>query len=262
MGRLTVCALLALMLSVAGASAQQQLRFSAFEAPNLTPIARKILVRAYAELGIRIETVVENPQRALLDSASGVTDGELVRVSSVADKYQTLIRVDVPLVVARIFAYTNKQPLRGKALAELKHLRVGHVAGARFASEAAVGFAEIWEADTPEQLFEMLHHDRIDLVIVGEETGRRIIRDAELKGVFPLLPSLREVAFYHLLHERHADLVPRIKAVLRRLMVDPDIDFSTGKKQSRLERRPERPVRPDWQSSLPAFYPTGALEQV
>lgn len=140
----------------------------------------------------------------------------MVRVKIAGSAHESLIRVDVPIIEARTFAYANKPELHGKSFGELKHLRIGHVSGARFAAELAKGFSEVWTAETPEQLFEMLLRDRLDLVIVGEGTGRRIVRERELKDVFPLTPSLRTVSFYHYLHEKHAALVPRIEAVLRR----------------------------------------------
>ncbi|TYC65250.1 hypothetical protein FMN63_22795 [Stappia sp. BW2] len=218
MRRLNVCFILSVFLFMSGARAQEVLRLSGFEAPNLTPAAEKILARAYSELGIRVETVINNPQRALMDAAAGRTDGVLVRVRAIEADHNSLLRVDVPVIVARTFAYANKRELRGKSFKQLRHLRIGHVSGARFAAKLADGFAEIWTAETPEQLFEMLRRDHVDLVIAGEGTGRRVIRDKKLEGVFPLRPSLREVEFYHYLHERHVDLVPRIEAVLRRML--------------------------------------------
>jgi len=218
MQRLVLCAVVSIWFLFNTAHAQERLQLSGFDAPNLTPAAERILKRAYAELGIGIETVMTSPGRALLEAASGKTDGELVRVREIEALHDSLIRVDVPIIVARTFAYTNQPGLRGKSVDGLKHLRVGHVAGARFSSDLSTGFSEVWAAETPEQLFEMLLRNRLDLVIVGEGTGRRIIRSQKLEGVFALSPSLQEVAFYHYLHEKHAGLVPKIEAVLKRML--------------------------------------------
>ncbi|PVB61026.1 hypothetical protein DCO57_13855 [Labrenzia sp. 011] len=219
-----VCAVWGILISAGCASAQERLRFSSFNAPNLTPVALEILSNAYATLGIRIETVVSNPRRALLDAASGKTDGELVRVVGTAERHDTLIRVDVPVMVARIFAYTRNGQLQGQSLSELKYLRAGHVSGARFAGEMAEGFSEVWTAETPGQLFEMLIRDRIDVVIIGESTGKRLIGEMGLTDVFPLQHSLKEIAFYHFLHVRHAELVPLIEDALRQGTPDRDGD--------------------------------------
>ncbi|CTQ51597.1 hypothetical protein LP7551_00109 [Roseibium album] len=200
--------------------AEEKLRFSKFEAPNLIPLAEQIISRAYAELGISIETVKANPRRALLDAAGGKTDGDLVRVHKVGSLHESLIRVEVPVIVARIYAFSNKPELRGRPFGELKHLRIGHVAGAKFAQDLAVDFLDVWTADSAEQLFEMLQRDRLDLVIVGERTGPRIIRERKLSGIIRLQPALREIPFYHYLHEKHADLAPKVEEVLRRNFIE------------------------------------------
>lgn len=61
MRRLTLCAFISLFVLIDAARAQDTLRFSGFDAPNLTPKAERILSRAYEELGIRIETVISSP---------------------------------------------------------------------------------------------------------------------------------------------------------------------------------------------------------
>ncbi len=137
MHRLMFCAMLSVLLLMSSARAQDVLKLSGFEAPNLTPVAESILSQAYGELGIRIQTIITSPRRALLDSASGKTDGELVRIRTIEADHRSLLRVDVPIILARTFAYANKPQLRGKSFKQLRHLRVGHVAGARFAAELA-----------------------------------------------------------------------------------------------------------------------------
>ncbi|MFC6658147.1 hypothetical protein ACFQEX_23105 [Roseibium salinum] len=194
--------LVALLISSQGtAHAQQVLRLSAFDAPNLTPMATHILSNAYAQLGIRIEVVEAHPRRALIRSSSGRTDGELVRVRSVGDRFPTLLRVEVPIVTSRTFAYTNKAELRGKLPEELYRLRVGHVDGARYAVKLAEKFSEVWTARTPEQLFDMLQYGRVDIVIVSEQTGEQMIKQSGQAGIFALQPTLSEVRYYHYLHE-------------------------------------------------------------
>ncbi|WP_299816764.1 ABC transporter substrate-binding protein [uncultured Roseibium sp.] len=216
MHRLLVYALCGILTSASCVSAQEKLRFSGFTARGFTPVAEQILSSAYAELGIEIETVISNPRRALLDAASGKTDGELVRIKNVADRYETLIRVDVPVVVSRISAFTRNSQLQGKSLSELKYLRAGHISGARFGAEITEGFSEVWTAETPEQLMEMLLRDRVDVVVISENSGHRLISEMGLSDVFSIQPPLKEIAFYHFLHVKHADLVPLIEDVLRR----------------------------------------------
>lgn len=216
MHRLLLCLFMCVFSLSDLVHAEQTLRFSGFDAPVLMADAEAVLAPAYAELGIRFEVVKSPGHRALLDAASGKTDGELVRFQHVETLYDSLVRVKVPIVMVRTFAYTNKPELLGKQFSELKHLRIGYVIAVRFTQKLAEGFAETWEAETPEQLFEMLQRDRVDLVMVSDVEGNRAISQMELSNVFPLASSQRDVPFFHFLHIKHADLVPQIETVLRR----------------------------------------------
>jgi len=42
-----------------------------------------------------------------------------------------------------------------------------------------------------------------------------------LENVFPIPASFREYLFYHYLHERHRELVPRVEEVLRDMLSEP-----------------------------------------
>ncbi|TYC52281.1 hypothetical protein FMN50_18185 [Rhodobacterales bacterium] len=220
MPRIIVCALLTLVILVPSAFAQTVLQLTSFREPTLNPIAEEVLRQAYERLGIRIELIEEGAQRALLDAAGGLADGVLVRLAETSQQIPSLLRVDVPIVVSRALAFTNKPELRGRSASELHFLKVGYLSGARYAIEASKGFSEVWTTDTPEQLLEMLKAGRVDIMILGEETGRRIMRDQPKTHVFPLYPPIREVRFYHFLHCRNAALVPKLEGILHAILVE------------------------------------------
>jgi len=222
--------LLAQVCFPARAGAEGTLRLSAFDAPGLTPVALAILEEAYARLGIRVEILKTKPSRALVNSRSGITDGEVVRIGLVGDQYPSLVRVDVPLLSVSTFGYTNRPELKDNSVAELKSFRAGHVRGAVFGEQAAKGSAEVWSAEEPEQLFRMLKQGRIDVVYVREIRAEEMIERFDLDNVFPIPASFREYPFYHYLHERHRELMPRVEEVLRDMLSEP-VEAS-GKKGS------------------------------
>lgn len=73
-------AFLCVFCRVSAAPADSTLVLSGFEAPGLTPVAQDYLEKAYADLGLHFEVVLTEPSRALVNSTSGVTDGEVVRI--------------------------------------------------------------------------------------------------------------------------------------------------------------------------------------
>lgn len=219
MSRLAACLFVFLPISWASAVlADTTFVLSGFEAPGLTPVAQEILEKAYAELGLHVEVVLTEPSRALVNSTSGVTDGEVVRIGLVGDRYPSLVRVNVPLLSIATFGYSNRPDVKTMSEHDLKALRAGHVRGAVFGEIAARGFAEIWSADEPEQLFEMLKQNRLDLVFVREKRAREMIARFQMDDVYPIPFSRRDYPFFHYLHKRHQGLVPLVEKALRKVL--------------------------------------------
>jgi polar amino acid transport system substrate-binding protein len=133
---------------------------------------------------------------------------------------QTLIRIDVPVYVSYSVALVRDRNLISMPIGDLKHLRAGHIAGANYARKITQGFSEIWTGETPEQLLEMLVHDRVDLVVLGEETANKVLASKQVDRIFRLAQSPGVVCFYHYLHDKHAALVPRFEEALRRILGD------------------------------------------
>lgn len=226
---------------VAGkAQAQQKLVFAAFDDPHVTPAAVDILKRAYALLDIEIETVFLNPRRALLDSSSGKTDGEVIRIRQIGDSYDTLIRVDVPLFDAPVLAYASNPGFRKQTFDGLKAtggVRVGFVAGHIYAKNLSEGFAEVWIAEDPKQLMDMLKHDRIDLAIISEDVGNRAVEAQAFRKAFTLASPAGLISAYHYLHIRHAELVPRVEDALRATLPARDGEDTEDTDQDLLRKR-------------------------
>ncbi len=135
----TLICLLAGFLLATAASAGERIVLSGFEAPGLTPVAVGYLQKAYSSLGIELEIVENTPSRALVESTSGKTDGEVIRIGSVGDRYPTLVRVDVPLLSVVAYGYTNRADLKDKSLEDLKSLRQGMCAGLSLAKWLPAG---------------------------------------------------------------------------------------------------------------------------
>jgi polar amino acid transport system substrate-binding protein len=214
-----ICVALSVFWSATGAQADtsRHLLLSGFKAPGMIDVALKRLRAAYKTLGIEIAVNVTTPSRALVDSASGRTDGEVVRADVIEELYPSLLRVEVPLFTVSTYAYGTSPDLADKPLEDLKSLRAGYVRGAVFAEQTTRDYAETWQAETLEQLFAMLVQDRLDLVIAIEKPAKAMIEKSDLTGkVFAVSSSRRDYDFFHYLHEKNADLVSRIEEVLKR----------------------------------------------
>lgn len=216
--RLAVCtAVCAFAFTVSGL-AQSVLHLSTFEAPGVTPQAVRKLQAAYAELGIAVEVSYDKASRALVNAVSGKSDGEVIRIDLIGDRYPSLVRVNVPLGTLATYGFTNRPELKDLSATDLKNYRAGYVRGALFAENAAKGSREVWALESASQLFSMLDQKRLDIVYTAEAPAKKIIAQLGAEGIYPIPATHKQYAFYHYLHERHRHLVPRIEDALRRLL--------------------------------------------
>ena len=69
----------------------------------------------------------------------------------------------------------------------------------------------------PDQLFNMLILDRVDIVALPRDVGLTTLSAMGLKGIKILEPPLQRDALYHYLHKRNKPLVPKITASLQEM---------------------------------------------
>lgn len=203
--------------AVSGATAQQKLVLSTLEhAPN-GKIGSEILKTAYAKLGLNLETYYTSGKRALVLSSSGVVDGEVLRTSDVAQKYPSLIKVDVPLLTLMNVVFVNRHRSSGEVFMDLKNTRVGFLNGVEQLDAYTQGFHHIWRAESFRELFEMLSLGKLDAVISEKTAGKIEIHALGLDSVVTLDKVIAPETLYHFLHEKHVQLVPKVAEVLQQM---------------------------------------------
>lgn len=230
--RLLCSAVLALL--VCGAAPAQPVReFSISTFSNAEPLTRpmeRVMVKAYERLGIKA-TIVRKPiARSLLDADEGLHDAELGRVIPNEKEVKHLIRLTQPLGEIRYTPYTLRSTVVGfrdwDALRQ-SGLHIGTRFGIRV-PEARLGDALKERAQSQESLVKMLVAGHIDVAIATQTTMRATLakmRAGRVAGVDEVveLAALEQTSLYHFVHERHADLVKPLNAVLKKMQSDGSI---------------------------------------
>lgn len=220
-----VLAGLALLLSPHRAWAERhgiehRLVFSTFPPGGLHDLFDHILSEAYARLGYEVELQGYPAERALLMANDGLVDGEAGRVSVVERSYPNLIRVPTPIYVNRIAVLTVDADIDpAKGWAQFAYYRTCIRNGYKFL-ESRVPGENCHRVSSYEKMLELLKNRRVDVA---------------LAEFFDILPTLGKVGMgdvrmldepmavnpmYHYLNRRHADLVPKIDAVLRAMAAE------------------------------------------
>ncbi|NQD36756.1 transporter substrate-binding domain-containing protein [Permianibacter sp. IMCC34836] len=197
----------------------------------VTPM-QQVISQAYARLGIQVEIRRLPLTRSLSEANAGRYDAELGRVQENAKEAPNLLMLPIAIGETAYHAYM----LKTRAKPEFAHwaglrqsgLRIGGRLGARV-PEVQLGAALNVRNQTQEALMKMLIDDRIDVVVGTMTTTRGIL--AAMKTEHPnwvaqiveLQPPLQLQPFYHFLHKRHADLLPRLNAELAAMQADGSI---------------------------------------
>lgn len=196
--------------------------------PEGTPVGtwiRRIYTEAFRRLDMPLRFEVQPIKRLRTSIADGQLDGEALRLADFASDLPTVIRVEEPVIDAVFAVYAVDPKLR---IHRLEDLRDGPLRGAypRGLVECERALAPVL---TPQRLAEvpltehglrMLHSGRADFVCGMDSVVLSSALEPEFRGTPPLLKVI-DVAppqpLYLHVHQRHADLVPRIAKVLREM---------------------------------------------
>jgi ABC-type amino acid transport substrate-binding protein len=215
LGRFVGVLVLALLPWGARAEDPTHLTFATLPS-GMSALLGDVLKEAYGTLGIDV-TVEDYPaQRALQLADTGAVDGEAGRLTAIEPMVRSLLRVPVPVAWLSVHAFTLGAPFPVDGYASLKGHTIGLLRGYKRAETMVAGMRHTL-AISPGQLFTMLANGRVDVVILAEMAGREGMRDAGVTGVHMLEPPLEEAPLYHYLHQRHADLVPRVTRALEEM---------------------------------------------
>lgn len=187
-------------------------------------VGGEILKVAYARLNITVEFLDVEAKRALALSSVGDVDGEIQRISAVANQYPTLIQLTPPINYIEPAVFTTGLTFEVRSWNSIKDYDVGIVRGVGSSEAGTRGMANVQRATSLEELVRMLDRGRFDLLVTDLFSGRVEIKRQGLDPrIKPLLPALERIYVYHYLHERHRALVPKVEAVLREMAANGEL---------------------------------------
>ena len=199
------------------AYAQEPLRFASIINTPDQMVGAEILKLAYKRLGIPI-IIVEMPgKRALVESSEGRVDGEVHRIFRVGKDYPTLIRVPTPINYIEPTVFSKRVKFTVSGCTDLKEHRVGIVRGVKHAENCTQGMKNVHIVNNSRLLMQILHRDRVDIVITARINGLLQIKKLNLDSIHCISPPLSREPVYHYLHEKHEALVPKIDRVFKEM---------------------------------------------
>ena len=170
-----------------------------------------------AHLELRLEKLPA--ERALLLSNSGISAGELNRLSGVETQYPNLIRVPEKLGDWYLAAFSKDASIPGRIEA-IRGRTVGLIRGWKIYELALGGAKDVITVDDPDQLFRLLQLDRIEVALYERSMGLAHFKQHGIKGVLVVEPPLFIRETFNYLHQSYAGQVPALTAALRSMKRD------------------------------------------
>lgn len=209
--------------SVAGVRAQE-LVFSTIENQPVMAVTAGIIKEVYARLGYSVTVLPLAPARAAVEASKGLVDGEVGRIFSFNQSAPNLIRVSTPFFAADTVAFARRdRDFAFQGAESLKSLTVARIRGVLNSTDLTKDAAQIHEFGDLETMFKFLDHGRADVAVTNRIGGMITIRELDLEDVVPLEPPLATTDCYHFLDVHHADLVPKVDAMIRQMAASGEL---------------------------------------
>ncbi len=199
-----------------------------FNRPADTPQARYVidlLRTAYKEIGYELHIIDFNHQSSLAAANEGILDGQLGRIADVTQGYPNLLKVDFPLFNFNLLLLKNCQTCR---YSDLKSLAI------QSSYPAAQSFLD-------------KHPFHGDVITVRNITAQlNLLTQKRVEGTllldfllstkhpnFDQSPFHKEILMpmqsFHFVHKRHAALIPKLTAALKKLDEQGTVRFLKNK---------------------------------
>jgi len=181
----------------------------------------QLLQEAARRAGVRVHFVRLPAERGLANANAGIEDGDVNRIAGLEHAYPNLIRVPEKNMDAHFVAFTRQTNLSlEQGWRSLSGRSVGLIKGWKILEQNLPADAQAVFVKDAEQLFRLLEHHRVDVVLYAQHLGQAQARRLGLTDVRVAGPPLATQAMYIYLHKKHAALVPRLAEALRQIKAD------------------------------------------
>lgn len=169
--------------------------------------------------------------RCTLLARTGAVDGELGRIHSYGDQYQSLVRVEDSPFATRVVAYATNPTLKVNGWESLRNrsLRVMYLRGIKISEDnlpRVVSPFNLRVADSVHDGLRSLIAGYADLYVDEEISSLSALRHLQNTRDIPVHTAgvLDSITLYAYMAERHRDLAPRLAETLRQMIREGRIE--------------------------------------
>ena len=216
---------LALLVTLADTSRAEQLAFNtAGTAPasnsTFTGFDDELARELFRRLGYTISFSRVPAQRALINVNEGLDDGTLSRIGGMSQKFPNLIALTEPVRLNSFSAFVRRADIKIADWSDLSPYDVAHIGGWKIVEQNLPAVRSKTLVKDVFQLMNLLERGRVSVAIVNLWGGLAEAREQGYDKIVALMPPLAQREMFFYLNRKHAALVPRASAELRRMKED------------------------------------------
>jgi polar amino acid transport system substrate-binding protein len=179
-----------------------------------------VLKEAFRRIGIEVKLIQVPAERALLNANEGIDDGICIRIAGMEKKYPNLVMVPERIAEYKFAVFTRDRSLRIVGWESLKPYSVGIITGWKILEDNVLGTRSLTKVSDADALFELLDHERVDLVVYDRMQGDALVKSQGLVGVKAINPLLARKDVFLYLNNKHTGIVHDLARELRDMKRD------------------------------------------
>ena len=204
-------------ISYAGNASLKQIKISSIKDLRVIDQYRKLVFKAYTDIGYEVEFKEMPAARAVFEINKGTVDALVIRFSVIEKSNPDLIRVPVVLATGELFLYCQiGLPCDQSVVDEPLNL-IGAIIGHNFTTVYLEGHAaSVYKTTTANQLAEMLSRNRLNYILASEVDGLGSLIELD-KSKFNTF-KLDRLEAYHYIHRRIENILPELTLSLKNII--------------------------------------------
>lgn len=191
--------------------------------PSQTGMLDQVVIEASRRIGRKAEIVFVTTKRSLVAVNDGQFDGELNRIKGMEKSFPNLVRVPEPNMQMQFVAFA-KRDIPISDWESLRQLKVGFVSGWKILERNTKDFPNLTRVVDVDNLFRMLHLDRLDVVLYSKLTGYEHLNNLGFEDINALSPPLAVKDMFLYLHSSNKDLILPLARAMRAMKRDGTYD--------------------------------------
>jgi polar amino acid transport system substrate-binding protein len=181
-------------------------------------VGQIVLPKIYQKLGISITIKPMPGQRAMLETASGRTDGEIMRIWSYGIEHPDSLRIPTPYYQLETMAfYKAGSSVDIKSAKDLANYSLLKVRGVKHTNNITVGLDRVYDYDDTENMLKALNKVRNNVALTHTSDGLFAIRKYHIKEIEHLDQPLSVLPLYHYVHKKNAHLIAAVDRVIKEM---------------------------------------------